>query len=80
MAERAKLFNPHKQVPRIYRGEPIASSDTVYFSVTDQWGNAASFINSNYRGFGIAAVTKIAYLLCKIRVLGLSTGWRDKFT
>ena len=58
LAERAKLFNPHKQVPRIYRGEPIASSDTVYFSVTDQWGNAASFINSNFGGFGTAAIPK----------------------
>jgi len=56
LAGRAKLFNPHKQLPRIYRGEPIALSDTVYFSVTDQGGNAASFINSNFGGFGSAAV------------------------
>ena len=58
LAERAKLFDPHKQIPRVHRGEPIASSDTVYFSVTDQWGNAASFINSNFGGFGTAVIPK----------------------
>lgn len=58
LAKRAKLINPLKQLPRIYRGEPLMHSDTVYFSVTDQWGNAASFINSNFGGFGTAAVPK----------------------
>jgi gamma-glutamyltranspeptidase / glutathione hydrolase len=58
LQSRAKLFNLHKQVPRIYKGEPVASSDTVYFSVTDQWGNAASFINSNFRGFGTAIIPR----------------------
>ncbi|KFY37288.1 hypothetical protein V494_04817 [Pseudogymnoascus sp. VKM F-4513 (FW-928)] len=57
LATRAALFDPKKATPVPTRGSPALNScDTVYFSVTDAAGNAASFINSNYTGFGSAIV------------------------
>ncbi|ROW00796.1 hypothetical protein VMCG_06504 [Cytospora schulzeri] len=60
LAERAGLFDPDRATDRSFgHGSPaLQSSDTVYFGVTDSRGNAISFINSNYGGFGTCIIPK----------------------
>lgn len=59
LAERAKLFDPKKASDIIHHGSPAHNHcDTVYFAVTDKYGNGISFINSNYGGFGTCIIPK----------------------
>ncbi len=56
--ERRKLIDPKKAVVDQVKGSPTSASDTVYLTVVDAEGNACSFINSNYMGFGTGFVPK----------------------
>jgi gamma-glutamyltranspeptidase/glutathione hydrolase len=56
--ERRRLIDPKRANPEIRHGTPPGSSDTVYLSVVDGEGNACSFINSNYMGFGTGIVPR----------------------
>jgi len=57
-AERRKLIDPRRAALDQRRGTPATSSDTVYLCTVDAEGNACSFINSNYMGFGTGIVPK----------------------
>ncbi|MFQ5418471.1 MAG: gamma-glutamyltransferase family protein [Myxococcota bacterium] len=53
---RRRQLDPARANTGADRGTPVAGSDTVQFCCVDGAGNACSFINSNYMGFGTGLV------------------------
>lgn len=55
--QRAQLISMDRAMEDVLPG-PTTGSDTVYFCVIDSQGNACSFVNSTYMGFGSGLVPK----------------------
>lgn len=74
-AAHAAAMDLTRASPASRHGAPFASSDTVYFCAVDAAGNAVSFANSNYKGFGTCIVPAACGFSLQNRGLGFV--WDD---
>jgi gamma-glutamyltranspeptidase/glutathione hydrolase len=70
--ERRALISKDRAMQPPSYGAPLPGSDTVYLSVVDGQGNACSFINSLYMGWGTGIVAKGTGVFLQNRGAGFS--------
>ncbi|XP_041861147.1 glutathione hydrolase-like YwrD proenzyme [Melanotaenia boesemani] len=87
--QRAQDISMNRAMEHVEPG-PVTGSDTVYFCVIDSQGNACSFVNSTYMGFGTGLVPKgcgfslqnrgASFSLCRDHVNCIAGGKRPYHT
>lgn len=73
-AERRALISPDAAMQPPSFGLPLGGSDTVYLSAADGQGNACSFINSLYTGFGSGIAAHGFFLQSRGALFSLEAG------